>query len=241
MRLPVVGDCPEWLALAKPSGVGVRAHPWDAGVPHLDAALNRQLDVGKPELRALEAELFGSVYYIEPECSGLALFAKHRASLAELRNACGSGDFEFCYLCVSRAHASIGAGATVEADAPLLPHDWKLKMIPSSAKGKRAETAFRCLAVSDLGWALWQARTAYPRVHQIRAHAAVLGIALLGDGLYAGPEAPLLADLMPKKRGPGLRAPVYAGLGLHLARLAVPQLAEGRPRRRQQPCRGRFR
>lgn len=221
LRLPLIDQADGWIALDKPAGVGVRAYPWDEGVPNLDTALNKQLQAKKPELLALEAELFGSVYYIEPECSGVALFAKTRDALAELRNQCGSGDFEFSFTCVTRSAQSTDVGMEFEVDAPLLPHDWKLKMIPSTAKGKKASTRFSCLAVSGAGWALWQARTNYPRVHQIRAHAAVMGSPLLGDALYAGPDSPLLADVMPKKRGPGVRAPIYAGVALHLAELSL--------------------
>lgn len=223
LRLSVLGDADGWLALDKPAGVGVRAYPWDEGVPHLDAALNQQLQAGKPELAGFGAELFGSVYYIEPEVSGVALFGKSREAIADLRNAYGSGELGFQFLCVSRIHPAVEPGGVLASDAPLLPHDWKLKMIPSTAKGKRAQTSFKCLAVSASGWALWVARSAYPRVHQIRVHAAVLGIALLGDTLYEGPDSPLLVDVMPKKRGPGMRAPVYAGVALHLRQVCLSQ------------------
>lgn len=222
LRLPIVANSDHWLALNKPAGAGVRAYPWDEGIPNLDGALNQQLQAEKPELVALDAELFGSIYYIEPEVSGVALFGKSRDAIAQLRNAYGSGEFEFSYLCVSRIHPSATVGEVLEADAPLLPHDWKLKMIPSTAKGKRAQTRFKCLGISTSGWALWEAKTRYPRVHQIRAHAAVLGIALLGDALYGGPDVPLLADLMPKKRGPGMRAAIFTGIALHLKKVRLP-------------------
>lgn len=221
LRLPVTGDTDSWLALNKPAGVGVRAYPWDEGVPHLDGALNRQLQEGKPELVGLGADLFGSIFYLEPECSGVALFGKSREAIAELRNAYGSGEFEFRFLAVTPLLNSVEVGQVLEADAPLLPHDWKLKMIPSSAKGKKAHTRFSCLGVSSLGWALWEARANYLRTHQIRAHLAVLGMPVLGDPLYDGPDAPLLGNIMPKKRGPGMQAAVFSGLALHLSEVRI--------------------
>ena len=61
LRLPVIADSADWLALDKPAGIGVRDYPWDQQVPDLDTALNLQLRQGKPELKRLEATLFGSV------------------------------------------------------------------------------------------------------------------------------------------------------------------------------------
>lgn len=225
-RLEVLGRGDGWVALAKPAGVGVRAHPWDAGVPNLDEGLNVQLAAGKPELAEYAADLFGSVYYVEPESSGAALFATTRASLDCLRNACGSAEMGFRFCFVSRLVSGDEVGLVRASDAPLLEHDWKLKMIPSTAKGKRAATEFRCLRVSRLGWALWEARTRYPRMHQIRAHAALVGVPVLGDVLYGGAEVPTLADLMPKKRGPGLAATVFDGLALHLWGVEMPSGGE---------------
>ncbi|WP_169305344.1 pseudouridine synthase [Coraliomargarita akajimensis] len=231
---PLLGDAPQrfavlghgagWLALQKPAGVGVRAHPWDVGVPNLDQALNLQLEAAKPELAAYDAELLGSIYYLEPEVSGVALFATNREALEALRNAFGSGEFRFVFRFVAQLQPGLEEGQLLESDAPLLPHDWKLKMIPSTAKGKKAQTRVRCLSVSSSGWALCEALTCYPRMHQVRAHAAVLGLPVLGDSLYGGPDAPLLRDLMPKKRGPGMAASVFDGLALHLAEVSIPRI-----------------
>ena len=80
-RMPVIGESDGWIAVEKPTGVGMREHPWDAGVPDMDAALNKQLQAEKPELVKRGATLFGSAYYLDPAISGVALFAKNRDSL----------------------------------------------------------------------------------------------------------------------------------------------------------------
>lgn len=220
LRLPVVAEAAEWIALDKPAGVGLRAHPWDS-TPDLDRVLNSQLDAGKPELLATGADLFASVYHLEPEPSGLALFAKGRDSLDLLRNACGSSLFQFRFLLVA-GRLKEPVPESLSCDAPLLPHRSKNKMIPSTAKGKKAQTDFRRLAESPRGWSLWAASCRYFRLHQVRAHAAVLGIPVLGDGCYGGPAAPALQELMPEKRGPGLAAPAFPGLALHLEEVRLP-------------------
>lgn len=207
------------MALDKPPGVGMRAHPWDSE-PDIDAALNVQLQAGKPELTRREAELFGSVYYLDPAISGVAVFAKNRDALADLRNRFGSGECCFRFQFVAAAQP-VGQESSLESDAPLLPHNVKPKVIPSTAKGKKAFTRFRRIAESSKGWALWEARVTFFRPHHVRAHAAVLEIPVLGDALYGGPEAPTQRELHPKKQRSGLNFPAFHGLALHLAEVAL--------------------
>ena len=228
MRMPVIGETDAWIALEKPAGVGVREYPWDAGIPDLDGALNVQLQSGKPELVKRGASLFGSAYYLDPAISGVALFAKSRECLAELRNCVGSAELHYRFWFVARRGAADGA-REVLADAPLLPHNTKPKMIPSTAKGKKATTEFRQLEESALGWALWEATTCFIRPHQVRAHAAVHELSILGDVLYGGPEAPLLSELLPNKRTSGIRFPVFSDVALPLREVTVPGLGKVAP------------
>ena len=224
-RMPVIGESDGWIAVEKPTGVGMREHPWDAGVPDMDAALNKQLQAEKPELVKRGATLFGSAYYLDPVISGVALFAKNRDSLTELKNLVGSAELRYRFFFVTKARAAGGAKEVV-ADAPLLPHNTKPKMIPSSAKGKKSTTEFKLFSESHLGWALWEATTSFLRPHQVRAHAAVQELPVMGDVLYAGPEAPLLSELLPNKRTSGIKFPVLDGLALHLGEVILPASSE---------------
>jgi 23S rRNA-/tRNA-specific pseudouridylate synthase len=165
--------------------------------------------------------VFGSAYYLDPAASGVALFAKSRDCLAALRNRVGSAELRYRFWFVAKAGVAGGAREVV-ADAPLLPHNTKPKMIPSTAKGKKAKTEFKLLSESGLGWALWQATTSFVRPHQVRVHAAVHELSILGDALYDGPEAPLLSELLPNKRTSGIRYPVFSDLALHLREVVVP-------------------
>lgn len=224
LRLPVLAETDDWMALEKPSGAGVRAYPWDSE-PDLDAALNTQLQADKPELVRRGASLFGSVYYLDPVISGVAVFAKNRDALADLRNRFGSGDCRFRFQFVAVAQPA-GFESILSTDAPLLPHNVKPKMIPSTAKGKKAFTEFHRIAESPKGWALWEASVDFFRPHQVRAHAAVLEIPVLGDALYDGPDAPTQRDLHPRKQRSGVNLPAYEGVALHLAEV---ELIPGEP------------
>ena len=221
LRVPIIAETKEWIALNKPSGVAMRQHPWNCDTLDMDAALNRQLQVQKPELIESGATLFGSIYNLDPEITGVALFAKNRDSLRELRNLVGSEKLQFKFLLVAKSNESIAVDELI-ADAPLLIHNTKPKMIPSTAKGKKARTHFRQINQSSLGWSLWEASTRFPRLHQIRAHAAVEGIAVLGDSLYAGPDIPLLSELILGKRNAEIRKPIFDGIALHLSEILLP-------------------
>ncbi len=225
LRVPVITEAKEWIALDKSAGIAIRQHPWNCGRLDMDAALNKQLQERKPELIESGATLFGSVYNIDPEISGVALFAKRRDSLSELRNLVGSEKLQFKFLLVAKLDKAMATDEFV-ANAPLLIHNTKPKMIPSTAKGKKARTHFRQIQQSPLGWSLWEACTQFPRLHQIRAHAAVEGIAVLGDSLYAGPDVPLLSELMPRKRTTEICKPIFDGIVLHLSEVLLPTLKD---------------
>ena len=221
LRMPLIGETEDWIAVDKPAGVAMRQHPWNKVMPDMDSVLNQQLQAKKPELLESGATLFGSVYSVEPEVSGVALFAKHRDGLARLRNLAGSEKFRFKFTFVTKSGAAGCEGEWI-ADAPLMIHNVKPKMIPSTAKGKKTKTHFRLLNESDSGWALWEATTSFLRIHQVRAHAAVHGISILGDTLYSGPDIPQLSELMPQKRSSGIRPYVFNGIALHLSEVLMP-------------------
>ena len=61
---------------------------------------------------------------------------------------------------------------------------------PHRGKWFPAQTTFRYLCSQD-GVHLWEASMRTGVMHQIRLHAAIAGLALLGDRLYGGGESPV--------------------------------------------------
>ena len=49
----------------------------------------------------------------------------------------------------------------------------------------------------------------------------MLGLPILGDDLYGGPEAPTHRDLQPKKQRARLHLPVFQGVAIHLAEVQL--------------------
>lgn len=214
LRIEVIAQNEHFLALNKPPLISVRQHPWEDPVSNLDSALNAQLGSGKPEWVATGAETFGSIYFLDHALSGVALFGKNKKSIAELRNAYGSGDlyFNYCFVALSDAVSE----DIFENNTPLLKHRYKSKMIPSTAKGKQSKTLFKCLSKNKEGWSLWEAVTHYPRPHQIRLHASLSGLKVLGDDLYRGEKAPSFASIGKWKKEGDREKGIFTGLAVHL-------------------------
>ena len=76
VRLPVLFDDGELLALAKPAGVLVQSDPWYANLPELVEAIRFQAHDGKPEFQRLNIgpEGLWAVTDLDPECYGPVLF-----------------------------------------------------------------------------------------------------------------------------------------------------------------------
>lgn len=216
-RIQVLATTPDFIALNKPANVSLRLHPWDDSIPNLDSALNDQLKKGKPEILALDAKSFGSIYYYEKAISGVALYAKHKEALAFLRNAFGSGLMEFHFQFIAQAEE--GTEENIINETPLIPHRYKFKMVPSTAKGKRARTEFKCLKRGNESWSLWQAKMNFFHPHQLRIHASLSGLRLLNDDLYRGMEAPTYASLGKRKKIGDVSTQIFSDLALILSSL----------------------
>ncbi len=220
MRLPIIAEGQGWFALAKPAEIGVRPHPWDPTVPNLDSALNLQLSAQKRELTELGCELIASVYYLDPPISGVALFAKTREGMAIWRNAFGSNQMSFRFVFATRGDGGNREARQSICDVPLRAVEHKGIMAASARKGKKTKTLFRRLAVGRDGWSLWEGVSEYLRPHQVRAHAALVGLPVGGDKLYGGEDIPVFsraARLGSVEDAPAQAA--YSGPAIHLMNL----------------------
>ena len=136
----------------------------------------------------------GIVHRLDTPTSGGLLVAENPQQVSILREKFSQKLFEKRYLFLS---AKEPRWDNHYCEAPLA-HDKKKKgnMIPKRGnntphRGKwySAKTTFRHLGRKE-GVSLWEAVMFSGVMHQIRVHAAFLGIALLGDRRYGGGESP---------------------------------------------------
>ncbi|MDT8321419.1 MAG: RluA family pseudouridine synthase [Xanthomonadales bacterium] len=174
LRASVLYEDEDLLVIDKPSGMAVHAGsglPW--GV----------IDVLRQERAGQYLEL---VHRLDRETSGCLLLARNGAALGELSQQFRTGKVRKHYLCLLDGKMP---EPLLEVNAPLR----KVQTSPESrvevrADGKPALTRFRLLeAFGDSSYA--EAELLTGRTHQIRVHAAFLGLPLAGDGKYAPKDA----------------------------------------------------
>lgn len=224
VRLPVLMDSGDCIALAKPQGVLIQADSWFPRCPVLVEAIRHQAAEGKPEFERLGIgpEGLRAVHDLDPEIWGPVLFARGREQGDALRSAYGSSAFEFTFIFLTRASGRSGEETAVECDLPIARHRTKPKILVSHTTGKKALTRFD--KIGNMGrYELWMAKTDFPRRHQILLHAAESGIPVLGDRIYAGDKPLLLSRFKRNYRTKQdlEERPLYDGPACYLSRIQL--------------------
>lgn len=216
-RFPLLVNDDELFCLNKPAGMACFQHGWTQGRPDFTAALRRELLNRKPQLERLGLEGIFRIYNLEAEVSGALLYAKTEAAEGRWRNVFGSRQIEFTYHLLAETEAP---ERELACDLPVAAHFNEDRALVSHATGKKCETRFRYLRAYGR-FQLWEAKTRDMRLHQVRLHAAELGLRILGDRLYGGAPPIYLSSLKRGYRGDRERErPIYDGLCLHLLSLA---------------------
>ncbi|MEX0323347.1 MAG: hypothetical protein AB3N63_14390 [Puniceicoccaceae bacterium] len=222
LRLPILMDNGDCLALAKPQGVLVQADSWYPRCPVLVEAIRHQASGGKPEFERLGigAEGLWAVHDLDPEFWGPVLFAKGREQGDALRSACGSSAFEFTYIFLTKSSRENRLETSFECDLPISRHRTQNRILVSHTTGKMATTRFD--KIGNMGrYELWMAKTDFPRRHQILLHALESGIPVLGDGTYAREKPLLLSRFKRNYRSKQdiEERPLYDGPACYLSRI----------------------
>lgn len=219
VRLPILFRGEKFLVLEKPAGVLLRAHPWYPKCPDIENALSFQVENKKPEFARESLLEPRGVYSIDPEMTGMGVFAEKDEPLATLRNDYGSEKWTFTFRFLAREAGSLEPEFVCEL--PLAQGDAKHEVFVSHRQGKKAMTHFsRGERVGRYTW--WEAKTPYPRLHQVRVHAMESGLSVLGEHLYGSEPIPKLSELKRFYKKAEEERPLYDTICIHLSEIAFP-------------------
>ena len=216
-KFDLIADNDAFFAICKPAGVACFQHEWSLGRPDISMALRRELLNEKPQLKRLGMEGLFRVFNLDAEVSGILVYAKTEAAEEALKNAVGSRELKFVYhLLVTNK----GDSRELICDLPIAKHFSEPRMLVSHKTGKKCETEFKFLRNFGHGFELWEATTNYNRTHQIRLHAAEVGLGIAGETMYSKGEQVYLSSLKRGFRGNrGKERPIYDALALHLVQV----------------------
>jgi 23S rRNA pseudouridine1911/1915/1917 synthase len=226
LRLPVLFDDGELIALMKPAGILVLEDNWFPRTPVLVEAIRYEAARRKQELVDLNVGACGlwAVYDLDPECAGPVLFTRTKERAEELRNDLGSLRFTFGFEGVSRGSSFEGQ---LVCDLPLARHREEKRMVVSHKAGKQCSTTYYTGNLFG-NFRFWSAETHLSRRHQILLHALESSLPVLGDQRYAG-LAPLCLSRIKKGFRPKAdrqENPLYPGPAYRLRVVRIPDGSE---------------
>jgi len=215
---------PAFLVVDKPAGRVV-----EPGAGHTrDALLNGLLALEPAALGALgERRDWGLLHRLDRETSGCVVVALDAAAYDALRAQFESRAITKEYLAVVRGRPSRAEG---EIDIPLAEvrrGDMKVSVPGRRGAGRPALTKWRTLASSREA-SLLRISIATGRLHQIRAHMALLGSPVAGDRVYRTDLPPNTSRPPPGRAAPPLLLHAWR-LGFVHPRSGVPVEVESPP------------
>jgi len=189
--------------------------------------LHDAIKQGKSWARALNLSFLVNAHRLDPEVSGVLLFARSKAVLTTLNDLFGSEKPTLRFLALVQGNPDRDQ---FEQDVPLLPvPDPGGRYRVNRRDGKRARSGFRVIERFS-GYALLVGEPFTHRPHQLRAHLSKLGFPLAGDTLYGG--EPLLLSRIKRKfhLKPGHnQRPLLGRPALHAQTLTITHPVTGQP------------
>lgn len=218
-ELPILYCDPQVLALSKPAGPDLNAHPDHPDIPALLPLLHDAIASGKPWAVKLDLDFLSPAHRLEPQTSGVLLLARSQTVLVELTRQFGSLAVRQHYLALVRG----GPPETCfELNTRLSPHpDHPGQMRTDSKQGKRCRT--QCEVLERFrGYSLLRCLPTSGRPGQIGAHLRHARFPLVADP-YRGGSGLFLSQLKRDyelKKGQEER-PLIGRAALHLEEIEL--------------------
>lgn len=223
---PILYEDDALLALDKPAGMPVAADREHKGAASLVSQVQAKFGAG-----------VATVHRLDPDASGVLLFAKTKPALDFLSGQFQSKTADKKYLALAAmlpAERALKDVAGLRAAADGLPDTFTIElalrdderepgqMRVGKGRGSRdCVTEFRVL--ERFGQFVWlECHPLTGRIHQVRVHLGALGVSVLNDSLYGDPEIKLLlSDLKRGYKGRDEEKPLLTRLALHASELTV--------------------
>lgn len=166
------------IVLDKPAGLA--CHPGPQTPESVEAYL-ADLTFGFKELPRL-------AHRLDRDTAGCLVLARSLRTARQVARVFSAHQVQKTYWALVRGAPEANEG---QIDAPLLKISsaaagWRMVVDPA---GQQAQTRWRCLGTGE-GFAWLEFEPLTGRTHQIRVHAAHLGLPLVGDPVYGTPPAP---------------------------------------------------
>ncbi len=211
--IPILFQDTYLLVINKPAGLATLPDGYDPSLPHIKSLLEKN---------------FGSlwiVHRLDKDTSGVLLLARTAAAHRAMNT-------QFEQHLVAKVYHALVIGSPdwqeKTVDLPLRPNgDRQHRTVVDLQHGKPATTHLKVLERFH-GYALLEASPETGRTHQIRAHLATLGLAIIGDRLYKVKPA-----FPPERKSTQLEADqehilhFSEGMGLHARSLEISHPGSG--------------
>ena len=179
MRLEIIAETEDYIAVSKPSGL---------------LTLPDRFDNLQESLRGLLMQAYGEIFTVhrlDRDTSGLILFAKHPEAQRHFSMQFEEREVDKQYLGIVVGRMTQSEGTY---DQPLVEHPTIKGKMAVARKGKHAITHFQTLEIIGK-YSLLALRIETGRTHQIRVHLQNAGHPIARDPLYGSGEPILLSSV----------------------------------------------